>query len=39
MHEHMDDMDHHINFFHESVQKVGQRWTRKRELPTTHIGT
>lgn len=39
MHQHMTDMDQIINTFHDSVENVASRWTRRnRELPEPELG-
>jgi len=35
---HMDEMEKHLEFFHDSVQHVASRWSRRDNLPTPELG-
>jgi len=35
---HMDEMEKHLEFFHDSVAHVASRWSRRDNLPTPELG-
>lgn len=38
VHDHMNEMDAQLNFFHESVESAASRWQRSRPLMDTEVG-